>query len=96
MCKESSGCETAFVHSVPCAPEPMCILATDQQLADMERFCISSVLSVDPTFNLGAFYVTPTTYHNLLVETAGGNNPILLGSILIHQTKTFTPFHYFS
>ena len=25
MCKESSGCETAFVRSVKCAPEPMCI-----------------------------------------------------------------------
>ena len=99
MCKESSGCETAFVRSVECAPEPMCILATDQQLADMERFCtadVSSVLSVDPTFNLGAFYVTPTTYHNLLVETKGGNNPILLGPVLIHQTKTFRPFHYFA
>ena len=68
MCKVSSGGETAFVRS-ECAPEPMCILATDQQLVDMERFCTgdaSSVLSVDPTFNLGTFYATPTTYH---VET---------------------------
>ena len=99
MCKNSSECETAFVRSVECAPEPMCILATDQQLVDMERFCtgdVLSVLSVDPTFNLGAFYVTPTTYHNLLVETKDGNNPILLGPILIHQTKTFRPFHYFA
>ena len=99
MCKESSGGETAFVRSVECAPEPMCVLATDQQLVDMERFCtgdVSSVLSVDPTFNLGTFYVTPTTYHNLLVETNGDNNPILLGPILIHQTKTFRPFHYFA
>ena len=48
------------------------MLATSQQLADLEHFCTaspSSVLSVDPTFNLGPFYVTPTTYHNLLVET---------------------------
>ena len=99
MCKESSGGETAFVRSVECAPEPMCVLATDQQLVDMERFCtgdVSSVLSVDPTFNLGTFYVTPTTYHNLLVETNGDNNPILLGPVLIHQTKTFRPFHYFA
>ena len=75
----------------------MCILATDQQLVGMERFCTgnpSSVLSIDPTFNLGPFYVTPTTYQNLFVETSYGNNPILLGPILIHQTKTFRPFHY--
>ena len=51
-------------------------------------------LCVDPTFNLGAFYVTPTTYHNLLDETTRGNNPLPLGPILIHQTKTFRPFHY--
>ncbi len=76
----------------------MCVLATDQQLCDLERFCLgtpSSVLSVDPTFNLGPFYVTPITYHNLLVETNSGNHPIMLGPILVHQTKKFQPFHYF-
>ena len=44
---------------------------------------------------LGAFYVTPTTYHNLLVETRVGNNPIL-GPLLIYQTKTLRPFHNFA
>ena len=91
MCKESSGL-SAFVRSVEAAPEPMCILASDQQLADIERFCtgdLTSVLSIDPTFNLGSFYVTPTTYHNLLVTNKNGSHPILLGPTLIHQTKTF-------
>ena len=93
MCKESSD-SGKFVRSVKAAPEPMWILASDQQLTDIERFCTgdsTSVLSIDPTFNLGPFYVTPTTYHNLLVTTKNGNHPILLGPILIHQTKTF---HY--
>ena len=75
----------------------MCILVSSQQLADIECFCTSSsnsVLSIDPTFNIGPFYVTPTTYHNLLVTTKNGNHPILLGPILIHRTKTFRPFHY--
>ena len=64
---------------------------------DIEHFCTgepSGVLSIDPTFNLGPFYVTPMTYHNLLVTTPRKNNPILLGPILIHKTKTFQPFHY--
>ena len=98
MCKDTSGTD-AFIRSVEAAPEPMCVLATNQQLADLERFCTSSpssVLSVDPTFNLGPFYVTPTTYHNLLVKTSGGNHPVTLGPTLIHQTKTFQPFHYFA
>jgi hypothetical protein len=96
MCKDSSGCD-AYVRSVEAAPEPMCIVSTDQQLFDMERFCTgesASVLSVDTTFNLGPFYVTPTTYQNLLVKTDRGNHPIILGPVLIHHTKTFRPFHY--
>ena len=40
--------------------------------------------------------MTPTTYQNLLVETERGQHPIVLGQILIHQTKTFRPFHYFA
>ena len=73
----------------------MCVLATDQQLTDFECFCTgneSSVLSVDPTYNLGLFYVTPTTFRNLTVETRQHSHPILLGPILVHQTKTFQPF----
>lgn len=57
MCKKSSGSQV-YVRSVEAAPEPMCILTTDQQLSDMERFCTNdpfSVVSVDPTFNLGPF-----------------------------------------
>ena len=97
-CKQENGIN-AFIRSVEAAPEPMCVLATDQQLTDLERFCTSdesSVLSVDPTYNLGPFYVTPTTFHNLTVETRQHNHPIMLGPILVHQTKTFQPFHYFA
>jgi len=96
MCKESMGSEM-FVRSVEAAPEPMCILASDQQLKDLERFCTgdrTSVLCIDPTFNLGPFYVTPTTYQNVLVRNKSGNHPILLGPVLVHQTKTLRQFHY--
>ena len=99
QCKETSSGSDAFIHSIEAAPEPMCVLATDKQLNDLQCFCTdspSSVLSINPTFNLGPFYVTPMTYHNLLVKTERGNHPIILGPILIHQTKTFQPFHYFA
>ena len=36
------------------------------------------------------------TYSNLLVTTKTGSNPILLGPVIIHQTKTLRPFHYFA
>jgi len=61
MCKESVDSEI-FAPSVEAAPEPMCILASDQQLKDLECFCTgdqTSVLYIDPTFNLGPFYITP-------------------------------------
>ena len=38
ICKDSFGTQEAFVRSVEATPEPLCILATDQQLTDMERF----------------------------------------------------------
>lgn len=100
MCKQSIGSSEAFIQSIEAAPEPMCVLASSQQLADLQRFCTKDrfcVLSVDPTFNLGSFYVTPITYQNLHVSsTRGGNHPLFLGPVLIHQTKTFRPFHYFA
>jgi hypothetical protein len=98
-CKDTSSSPDAFIRSVEAAPEPMCVLATNQQLFDLERFCCGStfsILSVDITFNLGSFYVTPTTFHNLMVHNAKDCFPTLLGPILIHQTKTFVPFHYFA
>lgn len=100
MCKDSCGTDKEFVRAVEAAPEPMCVLSTNQQLLDLERFCTgeeASIASIDPTFNLGPFSVTPITYHNLLVKTTrNGNHPILLGPVLIHQTKTLRPFHYFA
>lgn len=72
------------------------MLATNQQLTDLEQFCTlspPSVLSGNLTFNFCQFYITPTYNHNLLVKTSKGNHPAILGTIVIHQIKTFQPFH---
>lgn len=69
MCKDNNGGNQKFIRSIEAAPEPMCVLCTDQQLLDLERFCTKEDFSVDPTFNLGSFYVTPISYQNLLVQT---------------------------
>ena len=45
MRKESVGSEV-FVRSIEAAPEPMCILASDQQLEDLKRFCTGDSSSV--------------------------------------------------
>ena len=73
MCKQSMDRdEEPFVRIVTSAPEPMCVMCTDNQLSDIERFCTDpacfSPLSVDPTFNLGDFSVTVTSFLNLFLK----------------------------
>lgn len=62
-----------FVRDIKTAPEPAIVLATEQQLGDLVRFATSSIefgiVTVDPTFCLGEFEVTPLTYRHLLLET---------------------------
>lgn len=90
-----------FVRETRPSPEPAFILARDRQLDDLVRFCTVaegfSVLTVDPTFNLGDFDVTPTTYrHGLLASIRSGNPPVFIGPTMIHYTKTFHTYLFFS
>ena len=83
-----------FVRDVKTAPEPAIVLANDCQLQDLVRFCTSSfefaVLTVDPTFSLGAFDVTLISYRHLLLETRRyGRPPVFLGPVLIHYRKIY-------
>jgi hypothetical protein len=99
QCKQAEKNER-FVQEVTCAPEPMAILCTDQQLGDMERFCCDpnefAIMGIDPTFNLGDFNVTPIVYQHLLVEhRRSGQSPWMLGPILIHYKKEFRNYNFF-
>ena len=96
-CKLAQGKSNAFVRDVKAAPEPMAVVFFDWQLNDLERFCTNnhsfSVLSVDTTFNLGDFFVTPTTYRHLMLED--GKHPAIIGPVLVHQQLKFSSFNYF-
>ena len=101
--EQSKLCESGdkFVRVVTACPEPMCILASDQQLTDLVRFgtnpSLFSVLSVDPTFSLGDFSVTCITYrHLLLIDPRTGQSPIMLGPLFVHQSKSYTTYHFFA
>ena len=77
----------------------MCILGTNAQLFDIEWFCTDplafSPLSVDPTFDLGDFSVTVTSYRNLLLKSCGtGQNPVMIGPMLVHRRKLFSSYHF--
>ena len=102
MCKQSMDKdEQPFVRVVTSAPEPMCVLCTDNHLCDIERFCTDPArfcpLSVDPTFNLGDFSVTVTSFRNLLIKNQRtGKNPVMIGPMLVHRRKLFTDYHFFA
>ena len=99
--EQSKLCGDKFVRIVTASPEPMCVLATDQQLADLKRFSTNSnsfcVVSIDPTFSLGDFSVTCLTYRHLMViNQRTGESPIILGPVFVHQRKTFETYHFFA
>ena len=81
--EEESG--KVYIRRLQVAPRPACDLACDMQVQDVKRFCANttnqcSILSIDTTFNIGDFYLTPTTYRHLLLEDRRtGKPPLLLG-----------------
>ena len=55
------------------------------------------VLGVDPTFNLGKFNLTVTTYSNLkVVDRVTRGHPTMMGPLLLSQKKTFDSYNHFS
>ena len=97
QCKEDAKDEkSAYIRQVTCAPEPIVILATEEQMNDIVKFCtntVHGVFAVDPTFDLGSFSVTTTTYENLnLVSRRGGVHPVMIGPLMIHQKKEATTY----
>ena len=99
QCKFSEGKIDAFVRDVKAAPEPQCVLFSYWQLNDLSRFVTNqnqfSIFTADTIYNLGDFYVTPTTYQHLMLESATTmKHPHFLGPILVHQRKNFSAFNY--
>ena len=101
MCKNSEGTKTgeSFVRIVTGAPEPMAVLCPDWILNDLERFCTGmqhTVLTLDPTFDLGDFNVTVSTYRHLMLVNSSGNHPVMTGPMFIHQRKHFQSYYFFA
>ena len=100
QCKLVQGTADAFVRDIKAAPDPQCVLFFDWQLKDLVRFCTDSrrfsILTADTTYNLGEFYVTPTTYKHLMLVNSSQQHPVMAGPIFIHQRKDFASFNYFA
>ena len=99
MIKCKAANSDAFVRCVQAAPEPLCILATDYHLQELENNCANShnfgVLSLDPTFDLGKFYVTPMVFPlRMFYSKRTGKSPYHIGP-LIHRTLKEPAYYYF-
>ncbi len=92
--------EDPFIRNVNTAPKLRCVLGFDWQLREIEQFCTDpqkfTIFSADPTFNLGNFNLTVTTYWHLKVVTRrDGHHPLMIGPLLISQSKTSETYNYF-
>ena len=102
QCKSTDpNFDDTFVRSAVGAPEPMTVLATNQQLKDMVCFYTDpqqhTVMGIDPKFNFVEFNVTPIAFRYLLLEhRKEGHSPTILGPILVHKKKKFSSYHFFA
>jgi hypothetical protein len=90
-----------FIREVRTLREPAIVVATDIQLNDLDRFCCRQekfgILTVDPTFCLGDFDVTLSTYRHLLLTCKrSGTHPAFIGPAMIHYRKTFSTYLFFT
>ena len=90
-----------YIRAIKVIPDPALILATDSQINDLNQFCTDGetfcVMTVDPTFSLGDFDVTPVTYRNLLLQSRRtGNAPVCIGPVMIHYRKTYETYLFFA
>lgn len=93
--------ELAFVRDVRVAPDPLCVLTNRQQLRDVTRFCSDPLefqpFTIDPTFDIGEFSVTVSTYQHLLLENKSDSKmPSFIGPVMIHHKKTKNTYSSFS
>ncbi|CAB4032414.1 Hypothetical predicted protein, partial [Paramuricea clavata] len=101
--EEEQSKDSIFIHECSIHPDLFVVLATDQQLQELQLFCTSpiefSVLGIDPTFNIfdRNISLTVSTYRNLkLVNPKTGKPPVFVGPLLMHQRKDWKTFSKFA
>ena len=90
-----------FIRSLQLLPTPACILATDEQLHQLVLNCTQEVkfgvMHLDPTFNLGEFFVTPIVFPlvNYVHRKSSGGCPSFIGPVLLHHQMQQSTYSYF-
>ena len=79
-----------------------CVLASDIQLQNVVRFCVDpgaqSKFGIDPTLNLGKFYMTLTTftYSQVVDKTTGVSPTSFWTNFCLHRKEVRVVFYLFS
>ena len=89
------------MRNVQVGPGVRAVLATEEQLADIVKFCTDpeefGILGIDVTYNIGDFYVTTTSYQHLsMIDKSTGKHPTFPGPMMIHTDEKQATFHYFA
>lgn len=82
-------------------PVDLWVLGTDTMCKDVGRLSSSESsshpMSIDPTFNMGQYEVTPIVYkHLLLASKRTGESPIFLGPTMLHHKKNVDTYKVFA
>lgn len=82
-------------------PVDLFVLGTEVMCDDIGRFSCSDKLShpisIDPTFNMGEYEVTPVVYKHLFLKTKRQEeSPVFLGPTMIHHKKNFDTYKVLS
>ena len=90
-----------FVRNVQVGQGVRAVLATEEQFADVVRFCCNpeeyGIFGIDVTYNIGDFYVTTTTHEHLaLIDKATGNHPVFPGPMMVHTDEKQETFPCFA
>ena len=79
-------------------PSDLWVIGNARMLNNMSNAVGGLPISIDPTFNHGAFEVTPVTYRHQLIESRSKNYPnqwvkaTVVGPTIIHHEKTEETF----
>lgn len=73
------------------------VLGTDIMCSDLVKFScsenLSHPISIDPTFNMGQYEVTPVVYKQMFLRTKRyGQNLVFLGPTMLHHKKNFDTY----
>ena len=90
-----------FIREMKILREPAIVVATERQISDLVRFCTNSsnfgIMTIDPTFSLGEFDVTVTTYRQLTLQSrCTDDHPVFIGPVMIHYRKSFSTYLFFA